>query len=227
MSISSMSHSIGSFDSFHLPWDIFQKVAISTTIKAYQVMCAAVKVGVEWEEDTFTVQLKDYIRKQISEEGLPMEAEAHVKVHTPEMRHGKSVKKGSEIDLKLYRPLDSQQDDFYFAWECKLLGIKNKDHVGRYISNGVMRFIKSEYSSQRNGAGMIGYVEDGEIDTLATKINASMMRKKLSSEDHLLKGDPIESFSDIYISRHKRVTGTEDIKLHHLFLTFAWNSLQD
>lgn len=223
MSISSMSHSIGSFDSFHMPWDIFHQVAISTTIKAYQVMCATVTAGLDWEEDTFTVQLKDYIRKQISEEGLPIEAEAHVKVHTPEMRRGKkSVKEASEIDLKLYRPLDLQRDDFYFAWECKLLGIKNKDHVGRYISNGIMRFINSEYSSQRNRAGMIGYVEDGEIDVLATKINASMIRKKLSPDNHLLKADSIEVFPDIYLSHHKRVNGTEDIKLHHLFMTFVW-----
>lgn len=180
-----------------------------------------------WEEDTFTLKLRDYIRKQVDEDTLPLQVEAQQEVYTSGMRTGKtSTKIASKIDLKVFRPLDLNSDEFYFAWECKRIGLINTGLKSKYISQGLIRFIRGEYSAQRDTAGMIGYILDSNVLTITNEINKSMLRRRksplLSSSDHLSIAKPIEDFPDVYKSTHARLNGADDIEVYHLFLSFLW-----
>lgn len=228
MGISSMSSSsFGSPSPFHLPWDTLKVAVLSITVKAYKAMKADKIAKQDWEEDTFTLILRNYIRKQLDKENLPIQVETQQEVYTVDMHSGaKSTKTASKIDLKLFRPLDKESDEFYFAWECKRIGLKDKDLRSNYISKGLVRFIKGEYSAQRDAAGMLGYILDSNASTLTDEINQSMLRRKkhptLSSSDHLKLADAIEGFSDVYTSNHRRLNGLGNIELYHLFFSFVW-----
>lgn len=230
MSISSMSSgSVGPSSSFHLPWDILKVAALSATVKAYKTMKADKIAKQDWEEDTFTLTLRNYIRKQVDNENLPLEVQTQQEAYTDDMLSGtESTKTASIIDLKFFRPLDKVSDEFYFAWECKRIGLADNNLRSKYISEGLVRFINGEYSSKRDTAGMLGYILDSDASTLANEINKSMLRRKkhpiLSSSDHLNLADAIEEFSDVYISSHSRLNGLGDIELYHLFLSFVWTA---
>lgn len=73
------------------------------------------------------------------------------------------VQKG-RIDIRFTHGYSTNE---YFSCECKLLN-KTDEHgrwsslAGKYINEGVMRYINEQYGGGPNG-GMIGYVMDGDI----------------------------------------------------------------
>jgi len=218
---------------YTISWDAFVQLIREITVAGYQSMRSKARPQREWEEDTFTINLRDYIRPLVRHHPLAIQVQTQVHVYTEKMKSGEeSSKKAVKIDLHL-SDLDADYERIYFAWEAKRVTDrrldKEQEHlISKYISEGIFRFIDEEYARDVSNAGMLGYILTGKPSDIVAAINASMQYpqrcRPLQSVDHLQPADPIatftETFTDVYQSQHTREPSKTSIHLTHLFLTF-------
>lgn len=229
-------------------WQAFVKIVLEITIEAYQKMRQDHIAQGGWEEDTFTINLVDYIRSIASSYPMSLIVKPQTWVFTDEMKKGAiSPRNASRIDIQLWGGHWDNYEQIYFAWECKLVIDKPiyKKHnrlIPEYIREGIYRFLDGKYSSYVKDAGMLGYILAGDAKNIVKEINDKMLvprkpRKsnsstalsannksssshKLNESDHLRAYNPTNEFNDIYISQHNRNFCADPIQLYHLFLTF-------
>jgi hypothetical protein len=234
MTLRASSLSNGLPDKFRV-WESFVRLVLEITVEGYQRMRQDGVTQRDWEEDAFTVRLtEDYIRPLAQQHPLNLVTVARTRVHTPAMKAGAvSPKQAPEIDIRLFSSWMNYAQ-VYFAWECKRVGDKrvNKKYavlIPGYITEGILRFIDEDYSAGLDDAGMLGYVLAGDVTNIVHDINASMHHphraRPLSTSDHLVPAPSIGIFVDVYQSHHKRTTSQTAIRLHHLFLTFDFDTV--
>lgn len=114
--------------------------------------------------------------------------------------------------------------DLYIGYECKRLNVihqkKRASLAMPYIKEGMMRFIKSQYSKDLPFACMLGYVMDGDIPFAKRQIWQGI--KKTSKELLLInKPTPISNVAvfERFLTTHKRKDNV--IELKHAFLPFT------
>jgi len=78
-----------------------------------------------------------------------------------------------------------------------------------------------------NGAGLPRHEQGGDVPKIVDGINQSMQssqrKRRLSTSDHLELAPPIDTFTYIYQSCHRRLSSASSIRLHHLFLIFNFD----
>jgi hypothetical protein len=85
------------------------------------------------------------------------------------------------IDLCL---LHGNDEDVYFAFECKRLNVtfpsgKFESRAAQYVGpEGIGCFVSQKYASGQQHGGMIGYVFNGDIDTARSAINNQLAKSK-------------------------------------------------
>ncbi len=227
------SPSIGKLAEFEkLTWLDFVGCVLKLTVEAYQAMRRENVVQRNWEENIFTLQLEDYLRPIAYDNEFPIFVRVREKVHTPEMRAGQQATiEAQEIDMSMFPSWERSYYQRRFVWEAKKVGDKRVDRKysrlnSEYVNEGIYRFIRGEYASGLNDAGMLGYVLAGRVCNIVGDINASMgnihKNPPLSKSNHLQEATPIGDFEDIYFSNHMRMDET-GICLHHLFLKFEFS----
>jgi hypothetical protein len=116
-------------------------------------------------------------------------------------------------------------DDAVFILECKRLdgkGDLGKDNLnGKYINNGVMRFISEQYPSYFRLNGMVGFcVEPFDIqENTLNKLNQHL--NKWCSDvtiAPIVQEIFIEDFEHTFTSVHRTTSSQKDFKLYHLML---------
>ncbi|MCP4218784.1 MAG: hypothetical protein GY765_29400 [bacterium] len=117
---------------------------------------------------------------------------------------------------------DFTEEDYYFAFECKRLERNAKNRL--YIKEGIKRYVKNAYAKAMPLAGMIGFVEAGDLETIKNDINRRLETKtdrhKITTT-RLLQFFKVEkAFKYSYSSRHTRIQNTA-IDLNHLFLDYS------
>lgn len=127
------------------------------------------------------------------------------------------------IDIKL---AISYNCDHYYSFECKRL-LKttsgNKKIEREYINDGLQRYIELKYSSKMNVAGMIAFVESGDIIKIAPRIKTAVQAVATS-------GTTVKDISDTYLhkyvysSTHTRNDNT-NIDISHIVLDFTLDSM--
>lgn len=80
----------------------------------------------------------------------------------------------------IFSPFNNDEEQ-YFAFECKLLNKTDKRGVwsplsGKYIDDGLMRYISGQYSGGEHG-GMIGYVVDGDTVKAIKCVNDAIEKR--------------------------------------------------
>ncbi|MCB0106956.1 MAG: hypothetical protein KDE53_13640 [Caldilineaceae bacterium] len=213
--------------SFKLTWADFVQVVLEVTVHAYFEMRTAVAVERGWEENTFTINLAEYLRPLAFDRNLRVIPRP--KVHTDAMKSGKQQTiEAKEIDLQLFGTWERDYDKRHFVWEAKRVGDKRLAHSysnlnSEYVNEAIYRFIQRDYAGELDDAGILGYVLDGKVATIVDDINQSMGRIQknpaLPDSNHLCLAPPLKAFGDIYHSTHIR-EDSSTIQLHHLFLTF-------
>jgi hypothetical protein len=75
------------------------------------------------------------------------------------------------------------REDIYFCLECKRLsvpdGTTTRSFATEYVTRGMMRFIRGQYSKRVKHGGMLGYVFDGNVTSAFAAITAAI-RARLS-----------------------------------------------
>jgi hypothetical protein len=212
-----------------LSWPDFVQLVLVLTIDAYRAMYQDRVAQLNWEENTFTSRLKDYLQWIAFD--FNVRVNFRHKIHTPEMDKGEQpTKQAKEIDLSLYGTWEIDYHRKHFVWEAKRVGDKriNREYGNlnsEYVHEAIYRFIKRHYAEGLNDAGILGYVLAGDIANIVSDINTSMgnieKNPPLPDSNHLCLVEPINNFEHIYQSRHTRTDNT-NINLYHLFLAFEF-----
>jgi len=127
-----------------------------------------------------------------------------------------------------------KSQDFYF--ECKNLN-GSQDLVNKYVcyntykkdannenifDGGVLRYFNGKYAQNQNFGGMIGFILDGDINSIKAKILEKLNEKFLiSPEGDLIstKDNSIEENSFTFDSLHSRQI--TEFTIHHLLFNFV------
>jgi hypothetical protein len=118
-----------------------------------------------------------------------------------------------------------------FHFECKNLDLDPKKNlISKYVfykmtptknDGGVYRYFNGKYAQSQNFGGMLGFVLDGDVNTIIQKIIEKMNSPfDITSEGDLLTTElnSIEGNDFTFNSIHKRKGDT--FKLHHLLFNF-------
>ena len=127
-----------------LTWAEVVQLVLALTIEAYQQMRRANIVQSTWEENHFTINLENYLRRTAFDQNMFVYSRG--KIHTPAMKAGKEKTiKAKEMDLWLHGTWENY-DIKHFVWEAKLVGDKriNPECAGlnsEYVNEAIYRFI--------------------------------------------------------------------------------------
>lgn len=178
-------------------------------------------------EDYLKYSLIEYMRKH--KKRFPILA--NTRIIAEEGRYDKEKDKESKSDISVHNihpgtVLDTQTDytdeAFHYTFECKRLDHKKKNPL--YITEGIKRFVTNSYAAAMPRAGMIGFVEAGDIETIKKDINRRL--RDISQKDKFLTTRFLqffsveENFKYSYFSRHHRIENSQ-IDLYHLMLDYS------
>lgn len=116
----------------------------------------------------------------------------------------------------------NQDRNVYLAYECKRLNDMRKDVrrslAGKYVTDGLSRFVAEQYADGLPLACMLGYVLDGDMEYAESSVRARIAELReeigLVAEPH--DAAPIGG-SKRFFSRHRRHSGDEIEVRHALF----------
>ncbi len=131
-------------------------------------------------------------------------------------------KKIGEVDIKVMFAHSWRDEDSYLGLECKRLGQapRLRRLFGRYVSEGVMRFVTGKYSRGHRWGMMVGYVIDGCVSAAARRLRATICRARVRAAmvEGLAPARDIAPIRHLYGTWHKqRKTNIPIRLLHYLF----------
>lgn len=116
----------------------------------------------------------------------------------------------------------------YYIIECKRLDSQNQTGTtglnGKYISDGICRFVSGKYSTYKNTNGMIGFiVQPIDIHKNTICINGLLANQNFQTNTNfnLQPRKVKDDFEYCYCSTHS--TGKQEIVIYHLMLDFSNN----
>ena len=136
--------------------------------------------------------------------------------YTPE---GTAHSQGS-VDMAVI--LD-QDRDMYLAYECKRLNDLRDDGrrslAGRYVTDGLSRFVEGQYSDNLPVGCMLGYVLDGDVQYAAAKVRATIVERGQDvALDMTPRDDVAIGVATRFYSRHRRGAKGVVIEVRHALL---------
>jgi hypothetical protein len=139
------------------------------------------------------------------------------RIHDPNRKGKRRRRLDIRIDSTVIRPRCR------LCFEAKCLG---KNHnISNYLGNeGLHRFIDGRYALDDDIGGMLGYVQDGNCDEWAKKIEAVFLDNKKNLSLMITSPWRKEMTSTevpfTYHSGHKRLNLQQQIEIYHILLCF-------
>ena len=125
------------------------------------------------------------------------------------------------IDIAMIMDNDRSR---YLAYECKKLNVwregVRRSQAGRYVDDGMMRFVTGKYAKGLPVACMIGYVMDGDVSFAYARIKATIGENGSALR---LQNSPTEEPSLDAMTRFVTTHGRngDGIELRHTLLPFV------
>ena len=141
---------------------------------------------------------------------------------TPVNAAGRKGKRRNRVDLRIVSAQRLPRSHYQF--EAKRLGKRNS--VSQYLGQkGLGCFLRGDYARDEDEAGMLGYVQSGDLAEWGTKINAALSDPATDAcLDSAIPFFEQSRSSTItmrkYYSRHNRPTVGASIYITHLLLKF-------
>ena len=138
-----------------------------------------------------------------------------------ERTHDGSLVEDRFIDIAVIARNDRSR---YLAYECKKLNVwrdgVRRSQAGRYVDDGMMRFVTGKYAKGLPVACMIGYVMDGDLTFAYARIKATVgeNRTALRLQDGPTDEPPLDAMAR-FVTTHQR--NGDDIELRHALLPFV------
>ena len=105
-----------------------------------------------------------------------------------------------------------------FEVECKCFS-GTQTEKGQYLTNGLIRFIELKYSERDSDAGMIGFVIDGNIDTIFKSNMQNVQNFHPSAPSKSIQNPTNSNWNHSFTSFHER-TNKSEITIYHLLFEF-------
>lgn len=141
--------------------------------------------------------------------------------HTEPAIIDSNYKSSGFIDIKVGTTGRSINPDDYYIFECKRLD----ESIGRgraYVDDGIYRFISGKYFSDSPFAGLIGFIQHGDLKRILENIENIMKEDDFLKENDLLENIEIEkSFKNIYYSNHDRCNTLGEIEIYHIMFDYS------
>lgn len=188
-------------DAFRLLNDAYKEIATDRKINPYKKP----PTTKTWHiENTITEDLVKIAENKSLEESLNFDW----------VNESKDLKRNNRIDIDIIYQAGLGKEK-RLGIECKHLvkNTKNND----YIKKGIDRFKSGKYASKMPIAGMLGYVEQGDINDISIDLGRRIKSSFLT---------PFKIRKEIeysFISKHDRSHNSKciaDFKLYHLFFDF-------
>ena len=133
-----------------------------------------------------------------------------------------SGEKTKRMDICCY--IDNMNEDSYICFECKRFiksNITKSNFEKEYYGEGIKRFENNEYSRHMNEAGMIAFLETGDMGKLKGLFEKELPEKSINKviEDCSLQF----CFQYVFRSVHNRVENGHELSLHHILLDLTKN----
>lgn len=206
----------------------FEDRTIELVIRGYWRMCKEDSINIMWDEETFSAVLVGCIDRccqnfaRLTHQVWDVQRE-YYKDNERILRGEGNPRAVPRIDIVVSNWVRIDAKKRRFPFECKLLDDQNADLIRLYIQNGLIdRFLNEEkdYSAGLPWGGMIGYIRQGNHDTIAAKLNVQIDRQLNSLAGHLNLHKLVADSDAIYKSKHQRPNHTEILTVIHLLLTF-------
>ncbi len=120
------------------------------------------------------------------------------------------------IDITLKFLHQFGDEDAYVAVECKRVGAGLAQLNGRYITQGIDRFVRGQYANGHEWGFMLGYVLVLPVQEVVSSID-QRIRTTYGDEAHLAANTPHPSALAVLEGVLKRNSG-EEIHLKHIFV---------
>jgi hypothetical protein len=102
--------------------------------------------------------------------------------------------------------------------ECKRL--KDDSHLCReYYENGIQRFVTGYYSEQMPLAGMVGFIQEGDISQIIDRINRFLDNQMTIQGLKIFT--MLKNSGHTYLSIHYRYRNLGEIHLYHMMLGYG------
>ena len=128
-----------------------------------------------------------------------------------------------EVDFSFHANRFPRDQRWYLGVEAKKLGSAASRLANLYVREGVLRFVKGQYSLGHDHAVMLGYVVAGPMDGAVTRVKTAMDRNAARTRQ-LAQFSPDRDVYDhphIYSSRHLQDGAQEPFKLVHLLVNLS------
>jgi len=120
------------------------------------------------------------------------------------------------IDIAILFFID--EDEACLALECKRLNVNGASLAGKYVADGMMRFVSGKYVPAAPVGGMIGYVMDGRVENpslaVIEQIRSSLAELRCAESSIVFLSKP-----DYFSTTHARELMGIELKHHLLSVT--------
>jgi len=163
--------------------------------------------AVNYDENTITRQLVWHLKNQTAISRLYQKRTIVIVMRPKEQA---TIETLYEPDIKFMI-----SDIVWMEVEAKRIYEKNNWSASEYLSDedGIGRFLHGKYSKGENQAGMIGYIQNGDLQAIILDIRSGLLKKNCR------KCRDVEEVDKCILSIHYRANN-EDIELYHLFFHF-------
>lgn len=200
----------------------FEIKCFEVLIKSYYTCLSNKSYSKDWEEKTFSSHLVSLMRAcEIAKKyGFTITKEEELEDF--EIDNGlKSPNKANPIDIRFHNIWMNQRLDYNVEaknisaslWKkSKGSKVDASTQQKEYITKGIDRFLTGHFKN-KNGC-MLGYIVNGSIEDVISKINSKIVAQKDKSETIL--------FNNLYSTKHKIFQSNHlERNLKHLFFDFV------
>lgn len=204
--------------------DDFISACLYIFIDAYRRMINESNFNLNDKETKFSAILIGYMRKIRDEENIALRIDPENALYNEEILEGDlDPDRAPIIDIRISGGW--VKEDVYFAIEAKILvetKWNNREAIKlhkRYIDTGIDNFVNGRYASLMNKGCIAGYVIQGSIPNIVTKINEILISSNRNSEI-ITNLHSINGYDFFYESRHQKRSNNEFILIKHIFLNY-------
>ncbi|MDX4065588.1 hypothetical protein Q6A91_06070 [Aliarcobacter skirrowii] len=204
-----------------------EQISIKLLIDSFTLVKTNKQYNLDWDEEQFSSHIVSYMNKHI------LTSTFHLHINIEEklldlniLPIGKNNPKYlPRIDISISSWIFEDNKKLQYFFEAKNLSENNwkketgkrvnaKYYLDRYISTGIESFrIKKYY----NGS-IIGYILEGNITNIITKLNKELLNNSYTIQD-IKNLNLLPSCDEIYHSKHQ-TPSTDSIEIKHIFLKF-------
>ena len=195
-------------DKYKTAEQLILNFVLKPLVEAYDIMKGKDRNVVDYDENTITKKLVWHLKNETSLTE-PYQRRSIGIVMRP--KEQVTIEDTYEPDIKFL-----VCERLWMEVEAKRIYEGNKWSTSEYLSDndGIGRFLFGKYSKSENHGGMIGYVQNGDLQAVIQNIRSGLLKKNCRECLEVTEIDKC------LLSIHYRINN-EDIELYHLFFYFS------